>query len=319
MPTIKDVAKLAQVSISTASYALNNNPHVLPETRKRVIDAAKTLNYYPHGAARNLKMKKSKNVGVFIYAFGGPVFSDILEGIRQTLQEYDFNIIVSSGKSSENLLKERQIDGAIIFDNYISDTILQGYASHGMPVFILDRILQGEHLYPSLIDNEGLVMTMMERLIQKGYRRFAYASGPQAAFNNKMRQQGFLAALQIHHLSPVSTYPGDFTIRGGYEIGLSIIKQTDWPEVVFCANDEMAIGLIQAIQEKGYRVPRDLKVVGFDHIPLGDVISPKLTTIAIDHALWGRSIARAMIDIIGGKKLKVSPSPQGKILMRESA
>jgi LacI family transcriptional regulator len=319
MPTIKDVAKLAHVSISTASYALNQNPHVAPETRQRVMDAAKSLNYYPHGVARNLKTKKTKNVGVFIYAFGGPVFSDVLEGIRQTLQEHDFNIIVSSGKSSENLLKERQIDGAIIFDNYISDAILKGYASHGMPVFVLDRMLTGEHLYPSLIDNEGLVKQMMDQLIQKGYRRFAYASGPQNAFNNKMREKGFYEALKKHHLEVHSTYPGDFTIRGGYEIGLSLIKESQWPEVIFCANDEMAIGLIQAIQEKGYRVPKDLKVVGFDHIPLGDVITPKLTTIAIDHAQWGRSIARAMVEVIGGRKGKVSLSPQGKILMRESA
>ncbi|MCF7930198.1 MAG: LacI family transcriptional regulator, partial [Acholeplasmataceae bacterium] len=108
MTTIKDVAKKAGVSISTASYALNNLPNVHPDTRKRILEAANELNYHPNGIARNLKTKRTGNIGVFIYGFSGPIFSDVLEGIRQKLQENNFNIVVSSGKSSANLLQERQ-------------------------------------------------------------------------------------------------------------------------------------------------------------------------------------------------------------------
>jgi len=139
MSTIKDVAKLAGVSISTVSYALNNQPNVHPETKKRIMDAARELNYYPNGIARNLKTKRTGNIGVFIYGFAGPIFSDVLEGIRQKLQENNFNIVVSSGKSSANLLNERQVDGAIVFDGGLTDDVLINFASHGLPFYVLVR------------------------------------------------------------------------------------------------------------------------------------------------------------------------------------
>ena len=147
MPTIKDVAKLAGVSISTASYALNNQPNVHKETKERIMNAARELNYYPNGIARNLKTKRTGNIGVFVYGFAGPIFSDVLEGIRQKLQENNFNIIVSSGKASANLLNERQVDGAIVFDSQLSDDVLLNYSSHGHPLYVLDRKLNGDNIY----------------------------------------------------------------------------------------------------------------------------------------------------------------------------
>lgn len=319
MSTIKDVAKLAGVSISTASLALNNHPHVLPDTRKKIMDAASSLNYYPHAAARNLKTKRTLNVGVFIYAFGGPVFPDILEGIRQALHEEGFNIIVSSGRSSVNFIKEKQIDGAIIFDSYITDDMIKLHASSGMPIFVLDRHLSGKNIYSSLIDNEGLMSMLIEKLISKGYKDFSYVSGPERAFNNVMRESAFMKTLKRYNIRPQLHFHGDFTIEGGYQAGMKMINEKILPEVAVCANDESAIGLIKAFHEKGFSVPKDIKVTGFDHILLSDLLEPLLTTVSIDHFAWGNEVASALVSIIKGQALERIPKPQGKLLMRSSA
>ena len=120
MVTIKDVAKLAGVSISTASLALNDKPRV-SKTKEKVLNAAKELGYRPNFSAQALKTKKTGSIGVFIYGFGGPIFSDLLETIHIELRKEELNLIVSMGKSALELLKNKQVDGAIIFDTKITD------------------------------------------------------------------------------------------------------------------------------------------------------------------------------------------------------
>ncbi|MFH0766542.1 MAG: LacI family DNA-binding transcriptional regulator [Bacillota bacterium] len=318
MTTIKDVAKQAGVSISTASYALNNLPNVHPDTRKRIIDVAKELNYHPNGNARNLKTKRTGNIGVFIYGFSGPIFSDVLEGIRQKLQENNFNIIVSSGISSTNLLQERQVDGAIIFDVQLSDDILLNYASYGLPLYVLDRELHGKNIYSSVIDNEGLVYQFITQMINKGYRDLAYLSGPSVAFNNNHRYEGFKTALKDNHIEHHQFLACDFTIQGGYSAGKKLLTQPNKPRFVYCANDESAIGFIQALREGGLKVPSDIAVAGFDNIYMGEFITPKLTTIGIDHILWGKQVAGAIIDIVAHQKVSDIGHPKGSIIMRDS-
>ncbi|MBU1093823.1 MAG: LacI family transcriptional regulator [Firmicutes bacterium] len=318
MTTIKDVAKKAGVSISTASYAINNLPNVHPDTRKRILEAAKELDYHPNGIARNLKTQRTGNIGVFIYGFSGPIFSDVLEGIRQKLQENNFNIVVSSGKSSANLLLERQVDAAIVFDGELTDDILLNYAKYGFPLFVLDRKLQAENIYSSVIDNEGLVKQFIMQMIEKGYDDFAFVSGPSDSFNNNHRYEGFKIALKNKGITHHEFIESDFTIQGGYNAGKKVLSMAKKPRFVYCANDESAIGFMRAIKEGGLRIPSDIAVAGFDNFYMGEFISPKLTTIGIDHILWGKQVAGVIIDIVTNQKVKEIGHPQGSIIMRKS-
>lgn len=317
MTTIKDVAKKAGVSISTASYALNNRPNVHPKTKEKILLAAKELKYHPNGNARNLKTKKSGNIGVFIYGFAGPIFSEVLDGIHLKLQECGFNIIVSSGNSSLNLLLERQVDAAIVFDNKLSDRDLILYAENGSPIYVLDRILKGKNIYSSVIDNEGLVYRFIKEQIAKGYKDFAYLSGPEEAFNNQHRYVGFKQALEESHL-PHMSFTGDFTIHGGYECGQKIAKMAIRPSFIYCANDEMAVGLLNALSINNIKVPTDIAIAGFDNIPLGNYTQPRLSTIAIDHTQWGRDVAEAIIKTLTTRQEQETLKPQGHFIMRES-
>ncbi|KFZ26695.1 MAG: Catabolite control protein A [Candidatus Izimaplasma bacterium HR2] len=318
MTTIKDVAKLAGVSISTASYALNDSPKVSKKTKERILRAGKELNYYPNGNARNLKNRKTGNVGVFIYEFAGPIFSDVLDGIHKRLQESGLNIIVSSGTSSVNLLLERQVDAAVIFDDRLEDVNILHYGEMGYPVFVLDRNLKGKNIYSSKIDNESLVKDFIQKKIKEGYSDFGYLSGPLDSYNNNHRFIGFKQALESEGIKDFQYFQGNFTIHGGFDVGVEIAESKDRPSFVFCANDESAIGLIQGLKSKGISIPGDVAVAGFDNITLCDYIDPTLTTIGIDHYSWGKRVAESIIAILKKKKPVDVYNPIGSIIQRES-
>lgn len=319
MATIKDVAKLAGVSISTASYALNDVPNVHPATKKRILESAASIEYAPHFSARNLKTKKTSNVGVFIYGFSGPVFSDILEGIRQLLQENNYNIIVSTGKASELFLRERQVDGAIIFDNDLSNKVVSKVAADGLPIILLDREFTGKNIYHHTIQNETLVYEFMRQIIrQKKYKSYGFLAGPKDSYNATHRYKGFQKALKEAGIENFHFYQGDFTVQGGHLIGDEFHKSKDRPDFVFCANDESAIGFMQSLKALKYQIPKDIALAGFDNYYMTNYLEPRITTIAIDHLSWGRQIAHAMIELLKGAPHELEKSPNAEIYWRES-
>ncbi|MEY3692381.1 MAG: hypothetical protein RLZZ388_552 [Bacillota bacterium] len=319
MPTIKDVARKAGVSVSTASYALNNVPLVNPETRKRVMEVAEAINYHPNASARNLKTKKTNNIGVFVYGFSGPVFSEILEGINKVVHARNMNILVSSGQSSSMMLREKQVDGAIIFDSGFDKKVIVQYAKNS-PVVVLDTFLKGKNIYPSVMDNDLLVHQLIRQMINQGYQRFVYVSGPKDAFNNKERYKGYLQALQEAGLKSQHYYQGDFTTPSGYQAGKTIVAMKTRPDFVFCANDEMALGVMEALREAGVGVPEAIGVAGFDGSYLNNpYIKPSLTTVSIDHYAWGQTAATFLIDALQQSgEVKGVLKPIGKIIIKES-
>lgn len=317
MVTIKDVAKKAKVSISTASYALNNHPNVSKETRDRVLKAANELNYYPNFSARNLKTRKTNNVGFFIYGFDGPIFGDILEGVNEELQKENFSIIVSSGSSAETILRERQVDAAIIFDSSLSEKIIKNF-SRISPVVLLDRKMQHENVSISKINNKKISKEIVESVIEKGYSKIAYLSGPKDSPSNIERYEGFKAALKAANIKEFDVYNGDFTINTGYEIGNKIAQLNEKPDFIFCSNDEGAIGLLKAFKEKSIKVPEEISLIGFDGIMLGDLITPKLSTVEINYKKWGHDIARYIIEMINQNKDAKLGDPIYKITYKET-
>ena len=155
-------------------------------------------------------------------------------------------------------------------------------------------------------------------MIKDGYKDFGYLSGPNDAYNNNRRYDGFKQALDEAHIKNHRYYQGDFTIEGGYQIGQEIAAQENKPRFIYCANDESAIGLMKALREHKIHVPKDIALAGFDNIYLGEYLTPKLTTIAIDHVEWGRKVAQAISDLVKYKKINEFDHPDAQIIMRES-
>jgi len=317
MATIKDVAKLAGVGISTASYALNGNGTVSEATRLKILKAAETLNYHPNGMARNLKMKKTHTIGVFISRFGGAFYEEILEGIHEASMSAKYELIVCpESETTHKILTQRQVDGAIIFDSKIKSDILVRLAAKHFPIVTLDRILGVEHTYPLMPDNRQGASYAFNHLYDQGYRKIAYVAGSEDAYDSQERTDAFLSAAQAKNLK-VDQYSGDFTQESGYRVGKTVINTNDLPEAVFCANDQMAIGFMKAMTEYHLVAPQDIAVVGFDDITLAEY--NQLTTIGVSRKEWGALAAKQLIELIENETPFRSYKIRVKLIERASS
>jgi len=317
MATIKDVARLANVGISTASYALNGNGTVSDATRLRILQAAEELNYHPNGMARNLKMKKTHTIGVFISRFGGSFYEEILEGIHESSMKANYELIVCpESETTHKILTQRQVDGAIIFDSKIKSDILVRLAATHFPIVTLDRVLGVENTYPLMPDNRQGAKEVFAHLYNQGYRKFSYIAGSKDAFDSIERTESFLGEAKLKNLK-VDKYEGDFTEQSGYLLGKTIISTNDLPEAVFCANDQMALGFLRAMKEYNLSAPKDIAVVGFDDIALAKFMD--LSTVGVSRKDWGALAAKQLIELIENESPFKSYKIRVKLIERASS
>jgi LacI family transcriptional regulator len=319
MTTIKDVAKHAKVSVTSASYALNRTGTISEATRKRVLAAADELNYHPNAFARNLKNRKTLTIGVFITRFGGSFYEEILEGIHDTALRTDYELIVCpESRTIRKILTQRQVDGAIVFDSKINSDVLLRLASKRFPIVVLDRYLEAEYLFPILVDNQQGAKAAFRHLYAQGARRIFFISGALDSFDNTERMRAFLSEAEKNNLT-VPCFNGNFTEASGYEIARRLIKTRDLPEAVFCANDQMAIGFIKALKEHDLSAPQDVAIVGFDDIQIAKYMQPTLSTIGASRFTWGSLAATRLIDFLENESLFQPDRIPVKLIQRESS
>lgn len=317
MATIKDIAKAANCSISTVSYALNNDTRISEETAKRIKRIAKEMNYFPSAAARNLKRQSTRTILVAISDFGGPVYNELLDGIHHELVNHDYTMLVSTGQSSDKMLKQRSADGAIISDINIKDDFLNKVSVNFRPIIVLDRHLKENAIFNLTIDNENLMYQLTKDVIHHHYKKISFVHGVKDSYDNETRYLGFKKALDEENMSAFNEFRGNFTKESGVEIAKEIIKLDEKPDMIICSNDEMAIGLMEELIENNYDVPKDIGVSGFDDIMLASYFKPKLSSVKIDHFSWGKRIAKTMIQLLNKEEVKIEKE-QGSVIKRES-
>ena len=319
MTTIKDVAKHARVSITSASYALNGTGTISEATRKRVLDVADKLNYHPNAFARNLKKPKTLTIGVFITRFGGSFYNDILEGIHDAILKTEYELLVCpESHTKRKILTHRQVDGAIVFDSKIKDETVLRLASKRFPIVVLDRYLEADYLFPLLVDNQKGVREAFRHLYDQGARQIYYIAGASDSYDNREREKAFLKEARKDGIT-VQCFQGNFTEESGYDIAKAIIASKDLPDGVFCANDQMAIGFLKAMKEDHLKAPDDIAVVGFDDIQVSKFMQPSLSTVGASRFLWGSSAAAQLIDFLEKEKPFKSHRIPTKLIPRESS
>lgn len=320
MTTIKDVAKHAKVSVTAVSYALNETGTISEDTRKRILEVAKELNYHPNAFARNLKKRKTGTVGVFITSFGGSFYEEILEGIHDAVIKTDYELIVCPESwTKRKVLTHRQVDGAIVFDWKIENETIVNLASEKFPIVVLDRYLKSEYLLPMLLDNQQGAKEAFYHLFDQGARRIAFVSGASDSFDNMERQKAFLREANNNNIT-VACHIGNFTEQSGYEVAQMIIQNNDLPDAVFCANDQMAIGFMRAMKDYQLKAPDDMGIVGFDDIKIAKYLQPSLSTVGMSRFSWGAAAATQLIDFLENENPFPKPYRIGtKLIQRESS
>ncbi|MDF2645448.1 MAG: LacI family transcriptional regulator [Paenibacillus sp.] len=303
MVSIKDIAKKAGVSISTVSYALNGNPKVTKETSRRILAVAKELNYMPNAAARSLKKQETKIIGAFLTDFNGAFYGELLQGIKEVLNKKDYDLIVCSGAQSHRLLPERNIDGAIVLDSSFSSDELLQYAERGHKLVVLDRELNHPNVNQVLLDNKAGAALAMEYLIEKGHRKIYVITGPAASFDSMQRLQAVRQAVERHQPLAYTQIQGDFNKTAGEEAAERIIREYTEPVAVFCLNDEMAIGLYNAVKESEYRIGTHIHIIGFDNIELTQYTEPRLATIDYSKQKWGALASEQLLKLIANEEI----------------
>ena len=312
MAGIKDIAKKAGCSISTVSYALNGSPKVTEETRERILQIAKELDYVPNGAARMLRAKETKIIGCFLADYSGSFYGRLLFGIREVLNNAGYELIVCSGEKSRRLLLERMMDGAIILDESFSDQDLLSYADLGHKIVLLDRELSHENIATVLLDNKAGAELAVEALLKHAPEKIYLVSGPKGSYDARQRLNAAKTFLSTVDTSLTVEIEGNFTKAAGLNAATQILNQYDGSVVgVFCLNDEMAIGIYDGLKESHLTIGKDVFVVGFDNTELANYMIPRLTSIEYSMSRWGRTATQNLLQLLTDTKV-----PQEKLRVK---
>lgn len=300
--TIKDIAKLANVSHTTVSRALNNSPLINEETKAKIKAIAEELNYVPNYNAKSLVLDRSYTIGLFfssiVQGTSPNFFFQSISGINSVIEE-KYNIVIRGIDSYKDFstINNKRFDGIILMSQRDSDNeFIYHVKQQSIPLVILDREIEEKSLINIISNEEDASFKAVEYLIKNGHKDIGIIRGKDGFKSTKRREEGFIKAL-INYKIPINKdyiINGDYDMKSGYNAMKKLIDLPKRPTGIFCSNDDMAIGAIKAVFDSGLRVPEDISIVGFDDVEFSEYSTPALTTIK-------RPIEE--ISTIGGKKL----------------
>lgn len=310
--TIKDIAKRANVSVTTVSLVMNNKAeHISEKTKQKIFQVVEELDYKPSQVARSLVTSKSRTIALIVPDISNPFFSEIAKGISDVLYQNGYNLFLSTSYDnieqelqSITTLSEYSIDGLIISTVNTNDSQYEAVLKKlNVPIILLDRhsALKG---YTSIgvADKDGGYQAT-QYLLDNGHERIACITGSVDIQNLQERLAGYREALQqrdIAYDEQLVEY-AELTIEGGYIATKNILAKQP-VSAIFACNDLMALGVYQAALERGLKIPEQLSVVGFDDISLSKYLNPKLTTMHQPIYQIGTAAANSILDaVINGK------------------
>ncbi len=311
--SIKDVAKEAGVSIATVSRVLNEINVVNEDTKQKVKDAIKKLAYRPNIVARSLKTQKTKTIGIVIPDISSQIYAEIVRGAEDVSNIYNYNVILcntdlDTEKEMEYLrvLKEKMVDGIIYMSSSLEEGIINLIKELEIATVLVETS-DKNNVFPSVtLDNKKAAHEAVTYLVKNGNRKIAYIGAHADVFNaSALRYYGYKAALDENGLYEDKNlvHFGALKAKDGYE-AINHMLDTSKFDAVFCGNDEIAMGVINALRDNGIKVPDDVDVMGFDNIPTASIFYPKITTIEQPLYDMGSVGMRMLIKIINKKKVE---------------
>lgn len=287
MVTIKDIAKQLGISHTTVSRALNNSPLVKPETREHIKSVAKELNYVPNFNAKSLVNQKNYMIGLFFSSISQGTSSsflvDTITGIRSVL-EASYSLSVEGIDEIQNLsdINFQRYDGILVMSQSETDQAFIEYLKQqNLPFVVVNRLVDDPEIMNVVADDAEGVMTGIEYAITLGHKKIGYIGGLEVFHSSNERRKGLIAMLEKHELPIVPAFfrSGSYSLESGFQQMTQLLKNQELPTLIFCANDDMAIGAMRAIDAAGLTVPNDLSIIGFDNTPITSYLNPPLTTI----------------------------------------
>src|SRR4030043_1156483 len=317
--TIKDIARVAKVSHTTVSRALNNKSRIKNETKEKMLSIAGALNYRPDFIARSLVMKRTKTLGLVITTIANPFYTELSQGIETTARSLGYNIILcstnydlSNEKQYVDMLRSKGVDGIIFSSAHMDDPNIFELAEEAFPIVLVNRrayhpVVREKVDYVG-IDNILGGFLAVEHLIRLGHQRIGVIGGSSESSGGFERLEGGKRALVTYGLEVADNYflEGDFLKGSGYRGGKEFLKMTEPPTAIFATNDYMALGTYQAIIEEGQRIPEDIALIGFNDIEFTAIKGVELTTIGQKKYEMGALAVKTLVEKIEEKRLEPS-------------
>ncbi|WP_018921749.1 catabolite control protein A [Salsuginibacillus kocurii] len=287
--TIYDVAREASVSMATVSRVVNGNPNVKPATRKKVLNAIERLGYRPNAVARGLASKKTTTVGVIIPDISSIFFAELARGIEDIATMYKYNMILCNSDQNKekeihliNTLLEKQVDGILFMGGEITEEHAEQFKQASVPVVLAATLGEGHDIPSVNIDYQQAAFDAIHELIKEGHQQIGFISGPlEDPMSGLKKFNGYKEAFSSAGLSVREEHVSieTYTYDTGLESAQQMMESEQPPTAFFASTDEMALGVIHGLQDKGFNVPEDIEVVGFDNTRLATMVRPTLTTV----------------------------------------
>jgi DNA-binding LacI/PurR family transcriptional regulator len=284
--TVRDVAAIAGVSTSAVSRTFTKGASVSVVTRNKVVEAARRLGYRPNLLARSLTTKRTELIGLVSNNFENPLFLEIFDHFTRRLQQRGLQPLLANLTEGEppdgalSMLRQYSVDGVIVASSSLHRKLLSACAKAGLPaVQAFGRPGGGTRTNVVAADNVQGGRVAADLFYERGYRRVAFLGGPLGATSTVDRLEGFRQRLFTQKLRPVAeVYAASFSYAAGKTLMQAIIKNGGI-DGVFCGNDILAIGAVDACRECGMSVPKDIGIVGFDDMPMASWTAYNLTTV----------------------------------------
>jgi DNA-binding LacI/PurR family transcriptional regulator len=284
--TSVDVARLAKVSQSAVSRTFNENGKVSAETRAKVLAAARALGYTPNVIARSLITQRTNIIGLVMADITNPFYPNVLEKFTLRLREMGQQVLLFTMPPDEDAdallpsLLQYQVDAVIITSATLSSDMAWTLARQGRPVILFNRYIPNAGVSAVCCDNVEGGRLVANLLLDGGHKRLAYIAGKSNTSTNIDREKGFTDRLRERGISEWLREQGEYTYESGYEATSRLLRSDVPPTAIFCANDIMALGALDAARAAcGKQVPEDVSIIGFDDIPTAGWPAYNLTTI----------------------------------------
>lgn len=326
--TIREVARQAGVSVATVSRYINRNATVSEEVSKRIEQVMSDLHYVPHAVARNLATRKTRTIGLILREMHNEFFAPLFSGIESIVGKNSYNLLVSTSRpnmQSGYMLPVwlQNTDGLLVFVDSLDDKHLMQLHAMGAPVVLIHRTPPASLPFPCVtVENKAASRKLIKHLIEvHGKRRIIFMRGPSDQEDSHWREIGYREALEEHEIpyDPKLILPGEFDSRIARKSLQNYLSQGDSDfEAVFAADDDSAVGVLEALREAGKRVPEDIAVVGFDDQRISSFLRPPLTTVRAPTYEVGRTAAQQLFNLLHDRPAEPMTLLPTEIVLRSS-